>query len=120
MHRFILYNGEIHEPSDKLLTPGQVGLLNGWGVFSTIRVMDGVLFAFHRHWARMKRDAALLRVPFPTSEQALEEDLLKLVSANNAPNATLRVALVRNLGGAFHYPVPAAYDIVAFTTDIRD
>src|SRR5438876_6198363 len=60
MHRFILHNDEIHEASEKLLSPGQVGLLSGWGVFSTIKVIDGVLFAFERHWARMSRDAALM------------------------------------------------------------
>ena len=56
MHRFILHNDEIHEASEKLLSPGQVGLMAGWGVFSTIKVIDGVLFAFERHWARMSRD----------------------------------------------------------------
>lgn len=120
MHRFLLHNGEIHEASENLLSPGQVGFLNGWGVFSTIRVMDGVLFAFERHWARMKRDAALLRVPFPADPQWLEDGLLRLVEANHAINATLRVAVVRNLGGIFQGPaIDRAFDVVAFTADIR-
>ena len=65
MHRHLLHNGEIRETVELCLSPGQIGLLNGWGVFSTLRVVDGVLFAFERHFDRMRRDAELLRVPFP-------------------------------------------------------
>src|SRR5260221_13339120 len=98
MHRFILHNDEIHESSDKLLAPGQVGLLSGWGVFSTIKVIDGVLFAFERHWARMSRDAALMRVPLPGEAASLERNLLRLAEKNRAQLATMPVVVVRNRG----------------------
>ncbi len=65
MHRFLLHNDEIRDAGDRIVSPGQVGLLNGWGVFSTIRIYDGVMFAWERHWARMQRDAIRMRVPFP-------------------------------------------------------
>src|SRR5439155_16467264 len=78
IHRSILHNEEIRECTDKVLAPGQVGLLAGWGVFSTLRVKDGVLFAFERHWARMSRDAALLRVALPEDSEAVRRNLLKL------------------------------------------
>jgi branched-chain amino acid aminotransferase len=117
MHRFALHNGVIHEAGERLLSSGQVGLLNGWGVFSTIRVFDGVLFAFERHWERMKKDAAKMHVPFPENPEELREMLLRLVEANQALNSTLRVAVVRNHGGAWEGPgIERAYDIIAFTT----
>jgi branched-chain amino acid aminotransferase len=97
-----------------------VGFLNGWGVFSTIRVKDGVLFAFERHYARMKKDAARVRVPFEISAADLERSLLQLVEANHAPNATLRVVVVRNHGGLFEAPATArAADLIAFTADLN-
>jgi branched-chain amino acid aminotransferase len=121
MHRFLLYNGEIREASEKLLSPGQVGLLSGWGVFSTLRVFEGVLFAFERHWARMKRDAALLRVPFPTDPAEMEAKLRELIDANQAWSATLRVAVVRNRGGVWEGPgIARDYDLVAFTTQVKN
>ncbi len=121
MHRFLLHNDQIRDTSEVLLMPGQVGLMNGWGVFSTIRVFDGILFAYERHWARMKRDAELLRVPMPAEPEQLENMLLALVEANNARNATLRVAIVRNRGGLFEGPaVSRDYDIIAFTTEVKD
>ena len=96
MHRFILHNDELHEASEKLLSPGQVGLLAGWGVFSTIKVIDGVLFAFERHWARMSRDAALMHVPLLGNAAQLENSLLRLVNRNRAFLSTMRVVVVRN------------------------
>lgn len=104
-----------------MLTPGQLGLLAGWGIFSTIRVYDGVLFAFDKHWDRMKRDAELLRVPFPTDPAKFESDLLRLVDANQAYNSTLRVVVVRNRGGFWEGPgVDRDIDIIALTANVND
>ena len=75
--------------------------MNGWGVFSTVRVCNGILFAFPRHYARIKRDAERMHVPLPYSEAELETNLESLVKANAAQNATLRVAVIRNRGGIF-------------------
>ena len=93
MHRFLLHNEQIRDTSEVLLMPGQTGLLNGWGVFSTIRVFDGILFAYERHWARMNRDAGLLRVPMPAESQQLENLLMALVEANQARGAEKCTAL---------------------------
>jgi branched-chain amino acid aminotransferase len=120
MHRFLLHNDDIRETGDLLLSPGQVGLLNGWGVFSTIRVYDGVLFAWERHWARMQRDAALMQVPFPPHAAWLEQRLHRLIEANRASNATLRVVVVRNRGGMWEGPATTRdFDVIAFTADVN-
>ena len=121
MHRFLLHNDEIRDAREPLISPGQVGFLNGWGVFSTLRVQDGVPFAYERHYRRMEHDARRLRVPFSLSAPALYDLLLLLVEANHADNATLRVALVRNTGGIFEAPGQTrAADLVAFTAEIRN
>ena len=120
MHRFVLHNDQIREGSEKLLAPGQAGLLNGWGVFSTIRVSAGELFAWDRHWARMKRDAKKLRVPLDQDPGTLHGLLRKLVAANQAPDCTLRITVVRNLGGVFSGPdLGRPSDVIAFTASLR-
>jgi len=120
MHRLVLHNNDILDAHQKSLSAGQAGLLNGWGVFSTLRVADGVLFAFERHWERMQRDAARIHVPFPTDCDALRSQLLRLVEANSAWNATLRVVVVRNRGGMFEAPDQERdFDVVAFTKDLN-
>jgi branched-chain amino acid aminotransferase len=120
MHRFLLHNNNILDAHEKSLSAGQVGLLNGWGVFSTLRVADGVLFAFERHWERMHRDAAKVRVPFPGDPAELKSQLLRLVEANSAWNSTLRVMVVRNRGGMFEGPdMERDFDVLAFTKDLN-
>ena len=121
MHRFLLHNTEIRGTTEVLLSPGQVGFMNGWGVFSTIRVSDGILFAFQRHYARMERDSRLMRVPMPFSADQLEAHLRRLVEANRAPDSTLRVAVVRNKGNLFESPhIATEADLIAFTAPLND
>ena len=124
MHRFLLHNDEIRDASERGLSPGQVGLLAGWGVFSTLRVYDGVMFAFERHWERMRSDALRMRVPFPAEPEWLESRLYRLIEADQVSpsqplNATLRVVVVRNRGGIFEGPgITSDFDVIAFTVDM--
>ena len=110
----------IRDTGSQDLSAGQIGLLNGWGVFSTIRVYDGVMFCWERHWARMQADASRMRVPFPPDQDWLTQRLHRLIEANQAFNATLRVAVIRNRGGMFEGPGPMReFDVVAFTADVN-
>jgi branched-chain amino acid aminotransferase len=107
--------------TDLSLAPGQVGLLAGWGVFSTLRVADGVLFAWERHWARITRDAAAMHVPLPQDSEHVRRKLLELVEANSAPNCTLRVVIVRNGGGMWAGPSNGrASDVIALTANSKE
>jgi branched-chain amino acid aminotransferase len=120
IHPHILFNGQVRDSSEKLLAPGQVGLLAGWGVFSTVRVLSGVLFAFERHWARMCKDAALFHVPMPCGAEEGLRDLLKLVEANRAHNASLRVVVVRNDGSVWAGAMERRSDLIALSSDLHD
>lgn len=121
IHPRVLHNDEIRPASELMLSPGQLGLLAGWGIFSTIRVYEGVLFAFQRHWDRMKHDAHLLRIPFPAGSTPFEESLLRLVDANQAHNSSLRVVVVRNRGGFWEGPGQTReFDVIALTADVND
>ena len=121
MHPYLLHNDEIRAARDSVIAPGQVGFLNGWGVFTTIRVYNGVMFAWERHWARLCRDAAKMYVPMPEQSAWLEAQLYRLIDANRAIEATLRVAIVRNKGGMFEGPdIERDFDVIAFTRDVAD
>lgn len=121
MHPHLLHNGQIRSTSEPLLSPGQTGFLNGWGVFSTLRVANGVLFVWDRHYRRMQRDAERMHVPFQQSSSELKADLHKLIAANQVVDGTLRVAITRNRGGLFEGPsIENDADVVAFTTGLND
>jgi branched-chain amino acid aminotransferase len=121
IHRYVLHNDAICDASDLTLSPGQVGLLSGWGVFSTLRVSHGVLFAFERHWARMKRDATAMHVPLPEDSETVRRKLVELVEANQSSNCTLRLVVVRNGGGMWAGPSNGrAGDLIALTAESKD
>lgn len=116
-----MHNGAIQEATERTLSPGQVGLLSGWGVFSTLKVVDGALFGFERHWARLTRDAAAFRVALPPDADAVRRDLIRLVEANQAFHCTLRIVFVRNGGGMWAGPSTGnATDVMALTADSKD
>jgi branched-chain amino acid aminotransferase len=121
LHRHILHNQTVRNATDAVLAPSQVGLLSGWGVFTTMRVADGVLFAWERHWARIQRDAAAFHVPLPADPESVHRNLLELVEANHAQNSTLRLVIVRNGGGMWANPSPdRPSDVIALTADSKD
>jgi len=121
MHQFLLHNDRILDAGSDSLAAGQVGLLSGWGVFSTIRIAEGVLFAFERHWDRMRRDARKLRVPFPDDREWMHSRLMRLVEANGARQATMRVVVVRNRGGMWQGPgIERDFDLIAFTSPMAE
>ena len=120
IHRYFFHNGRVRETTEASLFPGQLGLLSGWGVFTTLRVVDGALFAWERHWARMLRDARLLKVEMPPDLNQLEQDLIRLVELNETPNCTMRLVVVRNAGGFWEGPgADRASDTIALTGDSK-
>ena len=60
MDSLIFHNDRLIPLQEAHLSPGQMGLLMGWGVFTTLRIYEGRPFAFDRHWARMSFDAERL------------------------------------------------------------
>jgi branched-chain amino acid aminotransferase len=120
MHRLVLHNDSVCEASAKVLAPGQVGLASGWGVFTTIRIVRGVPFAFERHWERMKRDAATLRVPFPADPEYIRCRLLRLIAANQVRDGSARVIVVRNRGGVWEGSPERDFDLIAFTATLKN
>jgi branched-chain amino acid aminotransferase len=120
IHSHFLHNGELKKSSEPSLNPGQIGLLSGWGVFTTLRVVDGVPFAWERHWARMSRDARLLNVAMPPDPDPVLAGLFRLIEANAAVNSTLRLAVVRNTGGIWQGASSSApSDFIALTAPSR-
>jgi branched-chain amino acid aminotransferase len=55
IHKLISHNGQLLPVDQARLSPGQEGVINGWGLFTTLRVFEGRPFAFDRHWHRLIR-----------------------------------------------------------------
>lgn len=121
MHPFVLLNEEILPADQTMLKPGQLGLLAGWGVFTTLRIYRGVPFEYERHWARMQRDANLLHIPFDFDPVGVRRKLLELIAQNESFEASMRVCVVRSEGGVFAGPsLGNPSDLVAFSIPVKD
>jgi branched-chain amino acid aminotransferase len=120
MHPYVLYNDEVCRSDEKIMLPGQLGLLAGWGVFTTLKISEGIPFAFERHWERMKRDARLIHVDLPLDPESVRRNLLLVIEANQAPNATMRVCVFRSEGGFWEGPGSGnPSDLIAFSNDLK-
>lgn len=120
MHPYVLYNDEIRRSDEKILLPGQLGLLAGWGVFTTLKIYEGIPFAFKRHWERIQRDAKLIHIDLPLDGESVRRNLLRLIEANQEPNATMRVCVVRSEGGFWEGPGSGnPSDLIAFSNDLK-
>lgn len=116
MDKFIVHNQKVIPLDESRLSPGQAGLLLGWGVFTTLRLYDGAPFEFSSHWRRMARDAERLNVPLGVSEEALRQQVIDLARRNGREEGMVRLSFVRNSGGSWgepgNYP---SVDLLIFT-----
>lgn len=102
IHRWIFHNGRLLPIEQARLSPGQEGLINGWGLFTTLRAIDGQPFAFERHWRRLRRDSERTHVPFPFDEQTVLGQVIELLAANHAREGAVRIYVVWNRTGIWH------------------
>jgi branched-chain amino acid aminotransferase len=99
IHRFVFHNQKLLPVEEVRLSPGQAGLLNGWGLFTTLRVVEGIPFAFERHWHRLGRDAARTHCPFPFEMEAVRAQLGEVLRANHVREGCARIYVVYNQVG---------------------
>jgi branched-chain amino acid aminotransferase len=114
--RFVFHNNRLKPITEVRLSPGQSGLLSGWGLFTTMRVIEGVPFAFERHWRRLLRDAQKTHCPFPFEEEAVLGHLNEVLCANNVREGCARIYVIHNLAGMWRSDedLPAA-DLVIYS-----
>ncbi|MGH9573175.1 MAG: aminotransferase class IV [Candidatus Acidiferrales bacterium] len=96
IHRLVFHNNRLLPVEEVRLSPGQSGLLSGWGLFTTMRVVEGVAFAFERHWKRLARDAEKTRCPFPFDEETVRAQLGEVLRANEVREGCARIYLISN------------------------
>jgi branched-chain amino acid aminotransferase len=99
IHRFVFHNDRLLPVTEVRLSPGQAGLLNGWGLFTTVRIFEGVPFAFERHWKRLQRDAERTHCPFPFEENVVRGQLAEVLRANQVREGAARVYVIYNQVG---------------------
>jgi branched-chain amino acid aminotransferase len=119
MDSLIYHNDRIIPLAEARLSPGQMGLLMGWGVFTTLRIYKGVPFAFDRHWERMARDSERLGIALDYHQEDVWESIVKLAAANQRPECAARLSFIKNHGGFWaDAPGLPATDLLIFTREL--
>jgi branched-chain amino acid aminotransferase len=119
LHKMVFRNDRITPMEEVRLSPGQAGLLNGWGVFTTIRIYNGRPFAFGRHWNRLTTDANRLKLPISSRPQDVARQLAGLIEANNVQDGCARIYFVYNRAGYWvsDETMPEV-DLILYTADL--
>lgn len=119
IHRFVFHNDRVLPIEQVRLSPGQAGLLNGWGLFTTLRITEGIPFAFERHWKRLERDAARTHCPFPFQPDMVRGQLAEVIRANEVSEGCARIYAVYNQIGFWrsneNFP---KVDLILYTADL--
>jgi branched-chain amino acid aminotransferase len=119
MDSLIYHNDRITPLAEARLSPGQMGLLMGWGVFTTLRIYQGVPFAFNRHWRRMAHDADRLGVILNYRQDAVRNAIVELAAANHRPEGAARLSFIKNHGGLWaDAPACPLTDLLVFTREL--
>jgi len=99
IHPNVFHNDSLLPMEKVRLSPGQAGLLCGWGIFTTLRISRGEAFAYERHWRRLEKDAAITRIPLPYTAAKVRVHLHEVIRANKVTDGCARVYLVYNTVG---------------------
>jgi branched-chain amino acid aminotransferase len=119
IHRHVYHNDKILPIEQVRLSPGQAGLLNGWGLFTTVRITEGEPFAFERHWKRLEKDAERTHCPFPFDAEKVRHQLRELARVNEAKEGSGRIYAIYNRVGFWcsEEPMPET-DLILFTAGL--
>jgi branched-chain amino acid aminotransferase len=119
IHPFVFHNDEVKPVEKTRWSPGQAGLICGWGLFTTVRIVRGEAFAYERHWRRLEKDAALIRLPMTYTGARVRVQLQELIRANRVKDGCARIYLIWNTVGSWKSGEKMAeVDLVITTADL--
>jgi len=121
IHRHVFHNDALLPIEKVRLSPGQAGLICGWGIFTTLRISGGEAFAYERHWRRLEKDAAIIRLPMPHTAAKVRVQLHEVIRANNVTEGCARIYLVYNTVGFWQSDEKhAAVDLIIYTAGLPE
>ncbi len=95
----VFHNDQLQSVHNVRWSPGQAGLICGWGLFTTVRIVRGEAFAYERHWRRLEKDAAITHLPLTYSGAKVRVHLQEVIRANKVVEGCARIYLVWNSVG---------------------
>jgi branched-chain amino acid aminotransferase len=97
--RAVWLNGRIVRGDEAAVSVFDRGARDGGGLFETLRVYDGLPFAFERHMERLVLSAAELGFPVPPSPARLRKAVTEVLEASGLSDAVVRITVTRGVPG---------------------
>ncbi|HVO56287.1 MAG TPA: aminotransferase class IV [Dongiaceae bacterium] len=121
IHRHIFHNDKALPIEKVRLSPGQAGLICGWGLFTTLRIVRGEAFAFERHWRRLEKDAGIIRLPMPYAGPRVRVNLQEIIRQNRVEEGCARIYLVYNQASFWRSDeAQPAVDLIIYTAGLPE
>jgi len=116
--KFVFVNSRLVESETAIVSVFDRGFMYGDGLFETVRVAGGQPHLWDEHWARFSRGAELLRIDLAFESAGLRQHADKLLQANGAPEAVLRMHLSRGVGPRGYSPREAKSPVLVMSTHV--
>ena len=121
IHPNVFHNDSLKPIERVRLSPGQAGIICGWGIFTTMRISRGEAFAYERHWRRLEKDGAIIHLPMPYSAAKVRLALNEVIRANKVESGAARVYLINNNVGFWQSDEPRPEtDLIIYTAPLPE
>ena len=116
MHRLIYYNDRVVDASEAGVSPTIAGVLYGWGVFSTLRIVKGSPFLLDRHWERLVKHAEKIGMTVPHDYARVCGGVRDLIAASAVEQGRMRITLLKGDAGAWRAGPGRETELLIFTS----
>lgn len=93
MKKYCHFNGKITTLDKVKISPYDIGMLRGYGVFDVMCTQNGKAFLLDEHWKRFQNSAKELGLKIPIAKEEYEKIVEKLLRMNNFKKANIRTVL---------------------------
>lgn len=113
MKNHCYFNGRITTIEKIKISPYDIGLLRGYGVFDVMMGLGEKPFLLREHFARLKNSARELKLKLPFTEKEYNEILKKLLRLHKYQRSTIRTILTGGISAdAFSIGQPTVYILI--------
>jgi len=99
MFKYCFFNNKIIPVKKIRISPNDLGILRGYGVFDFLRTYDGKPFLLKEHLIRFRNSAKTLNIEVPYGDEKIAEIIHKLLRRNKVKDVNVRIVLT---GGPSH------------------
>lgn len=90
---YCYFNGKIMNVEEARVSPFDLGMLRGYGVFDVMYARGVKPFILDAHWKRLQNSARELDLELPIGQEEYEKVIEELLKQNSYPESTIRTVL---------------------------